>query len=273
MRLGAVAGGVECRCRRRVRVVEDGAVAGDHALARRDRHGARTGGTGSGLPEDDPRIRRPAPVSPVVMLDEEGVGARGATRVRRALRRAVGARGIRCRARIAPVLDRRTVGLRRADPDVADDRRVDDRARGSRADEGSREREHARARDDSRSGVTAAFHAMDGDARMAGQQAVCRGPSPRCRWFCSTGCCDRRQGAAETGSRGSRRERTEDQPSSASAACAALRPAHAPMSTTAAGDSTVEPARNNPFTPGTSRPWRRTGAHAQLIDWGAATCW
>ena len=66
MRLGAVAGDVECRCRRLVRVVEDGAVASDHALARRDRHGARTGGTGSGLPEDDPRIRRPAPVSPVV---------------------------------------------------------------------------------------------------------------------------------------------------------------------------------------------------------------
>ena len=183
MRLGAVAGGVDCRCRRRVRVVEDGAVAGDHALARRDRHGARTTGPGSRLPEDDPRIRRPAPVSPVVMLDEEGVGARCAARVRRALRRAVAARGIRRRARIAAVLDRRPVGLRRADSDVADDRRADDRARRARRDEDRREREHARARAESRRGVTAAFHAMDGDARMAGEQAVCRGPSPRCRWF------------------------------------------------------------------------------------------
>ena len=79
MGLGAVAGGVvERRRRRRVRVVEDGAVAGGHPLGRRDRHGARPQGTRSGLREDDPRIRRTAAVPTVVLLDEEGVGARRA---------------------------------------------------------------------------------------------------------------------------------------------------------------------------------------------------
>src|SRR5262249_38635579 len=59
--------------------------------------------------------------------------------------------------------------------------------------------------------------------------------------------------------------------SSASASWAAARPAQAPRSTTAAGPSTVEPARKSPRTPGIESSCRRSGAQAQLIDWGAAT--
>src|SRR5205823_4820103 len=54
---------------------------------------------------------------------------------------------------------------------------------------------------------------------------------------------------------------------------AAWSPAYAPMSTTAAGASSVEPASRSPSMPGTSRPWRATGPQAQLVDCGAATYW
>src|SRR5439155_5239252 len=54
---------------------------------------------------------------------------------------------------------------------------------------------------------------------------------------------------------------------------AASSPAYAPRSTIAAGASSVEPARKSPRIVGTVSPWRRIGAHAQLIVCGAATYW